>query len=241
MGVFDRHLVEIREYLDTKRDRITTIVHDYKVDWPSGNSQNVVLSQDTALELGSPREESVSFLIWVEDQSKLSDGSISIVGPDLPQCVEKILPFGKIAVVSGSGFDQDNSYDRYRELEGIRYEVDLKGYMLRAASQYQREWSRLSHEAVSSGFSFGTLGGALIDRYKEVDYIDAAEMIFVTSHREDVKELKKVSDSAYRIAGAMNKMIKEMSFDCDDCEYLDVCSEVSELKSMRDSLKRKSK
>ncbi|MEZ4578964.1 MAG: hypothetical protein R2875_13445 [Desulfobacterales bacterium] len=48
----------------------------------------------------------------------------------------------------GTDFNADNSYDRYREMELLRYDIHLKGYMMRGVSQYQREWSRVSHEAM---------------------------------------------------------------------------------------------
>jgi hypothetical protein len=37
----------------------------------------------------------------------------------------------------------------------------------------------------------------------------------------------------------MNKMVDEMSFDCDTCDYSDVCGDVAELRAMRNALKNK--
>ena len=191
------------------------------------------MSEDVGVELGNPREESVSFVIWTETQNEARDGIISVIGPDLQVSQGESLPFGKVVIVGGKGFNEENSYDKHREMEGMRYDVDLKGYMLRAVSQYQREWSRVSNDALSSGFSFSILGGVLIDKFKEKDYIDAVEVIFVTSSREDVKELRGISKGVARVIGAMNKMIEEMSFDCSTCEYADVCTDVSELRKIR--------
>ena len=39
----------------------------------------------------------------------------------------------------------------------------------------------------------------------------------------------------------MNKMARELSFDCGTCDFTDVCGGVSELRSMRDSLRGKGK
>jgi CO dehydrogenase/acetyl-CoA synthase beta subunit len=78
----------------------------------------------------------------------------------------------------------ENIYDRYREMDHLRYDISLKGYMMRAVSQYMREWSRISKEAINKGFSLFTLGGALIDKYRKLNYIDAVEIIFVTSSKK---------------------------------------------------------
>ena len=59
-----------------------------------------------------------------------------------------------MVIVGGSDFDEDNTYDRYREMELLRYDIHLKGYMMRGVSQQQREWSRVSKEAINNGFSF---------------------------------------------------------------------------------------
>ena len=135
-----------------------------------------------------------------------------------------------MVLVGADGFNEENSYDRYRELDGVRYELDLKGYMMRAVSQYRREWSRVSAEAVKDGFSLGVLGGALIEALRRKEYVRAVEVIFVTASREDVAALAPVADGAMRIIGALNKMLQELEFDCDTCDSIDVCNDVAELR-----------
>ncbi len=238
MELFDRQFDEIRDYLHQMRAAGKTREMSYarNIEWPSGNNRNLVLAGDTAVELGNPRDESISLLLWTNDSDKIKDSRITLVGPDLQESVGKRLPFGKIVFIGGSLFNADNAYDRYRELEGIRYDMDLKGYMMRAVSQYQREWSRVSWEAIRNGLSFVILGSALIERLREKQYVSTVEVIFVTSSPEDVLSLKGIGTQAAGIINAMNKMAEEMSFDCDTCEYIDVCSDVTALRSMRDAL-----
>jgi CO dehydrogenase/acetyl-CoA synthase beta subunit len=110
--------------------------------------------------------------------------------------------------------------------------------MMRAVSQFQREWSRVSKEAVDKGFSFKILGGALVDRFLSLSYVKAVEVVFITSSRQDVLELAAVADEAVKIIGAMNKMAAGLSFDCDTCEYNEVCDDVAELRSVHSKLKK---
>ncbi len=241
MGLFDKQYGEIINYLEARRSSglIKESSFIKNVEWPSANKRNLVLAQDTAVELGNPAKESTAFLIWVDDPDKVKDGRISLVGPDFSECKGRSIPFGKVVIAGGKGFNEENSYVRYREMDALRYCSDLKGYMMKAASQYQREWSRVSQEALSRGFSVGTLGSALLNSFKNLEFVETCEVIFVTSAEEDVSELKGISKAVMQITGAMNKMLEELSFDCDTCEYVDVCSDVLELKKMKDSAKRK--
>jgi len=235
MGLFDKQDGEIRNYLarEQRNGKVTEFTHKGTTNWPISKNRNLVLKQDTAVELG--KDASTSFLIWSNEPDKIGNGRITIVGPDLPQVKADQVPFGKIVMVGGDDFNEENSYDRYRALDQVRHNIHLKGYMMRGVSQYQREWSRVSKEAIDNGFSFRVLGGALIDKFSELDFVRSVEVIFITTGRDDVLEMKAVSDQAIRFIGAMNKMAEELSLDCDTCEFTEVCSDVEELRSMRKS------
>ncbi len=240
MNLFDQQFDEFINSLEQmgKNTETKEVNNRKEISWPSSKNRNLVLSQDTSVELGNPKDESVSFLLWENDSGRIKDECITIIGPDLPESSGKRLPFGKVVLIGGSDFNSENAYDRYREMESVRYDLDLKGYMMRGVSQFQREWSRVSHEAIENGFSFHVLGSEMIKKFKELDYIKTVEVFFVTSGREDVVALKKISDKAARIIGAMNKMVEEMSIDCNGCEYNDVCEDVVALRAMRKSRKK---
>ncbi len=241
MGLFDKHYKKITAYLNLRRNegKISGFFHNGRTDWPSEKNRNLVLGPDTAVELGNPKDASTSFLMWVNQPDKIKNNRITVVGPDLQHLNGQQVSFGKIVIIDASDFDADNSYDRYREMELLRYDIHLKGYMMRGVSQYQREWSRVSNEAIQHGFSFKHLGGALIDQFSKIPYVRSVETIFITSGREDVLEVKAVSDDVFKRISAMNKMTEELSFDCDTCDYNDVCGDVAELRAMRNALKNK--
>lgn len=241
MGLFDNHFEEINAFLNKRRNngKVSELTHNGLTNWPTERNRNVVLGQDTAVELGNPKDISTSFLLWVNKPDQVINGRITIVGKDLPEISGKQVSFGKIVIVDADDFNEDNMYDRYREMELLRYDIHLKGYMMRGVSQQQREWSRVSIDAISNGFSFKHLGGALIDQFLKMPYVRSVETIFITSSKEDVMEMQNISNNVRQLISAMNKMAEEMSFDCDECEYNDVCGDVEELRSMRDTLKNK--
>jgi CO dehydrogenase/acetyl-CoA synthase beta subunit len=236
--MFDKHFVQIKGFLKRKQSegKVSEFFHQGNIQWPMDKNRNLVMAHDTAVELGNPKDASLAFLLWLNDPAKLQNGKITVIGPDLPQLAGTHASFGKIVMVAGDDFNEDNSFDRYREMELLRYDIPLKGYMMRAVSQYQREWSRVSKEAIDKGFSFKILGGALIDKFLDLGYVRAVETIFITSSRQDVLELSTIADEAVKIIGAMNKMAADLSFDCDTCEYNEVCDDVSELRNMHSKL-----
>jgi CO dehydrogenase/acetyl-CoA synthase beta subunit len=242
MILFEDVIRELRAWMDGMRDT-APLYHEqgaFTAEWPAGERGNIVLQADTGVELGNPRDESASFMVWTLDQSLVRDGIITRVGPDVQGYPGGRLPLGKAVLLAVDGFTRDNCYERHREIELARHDLNLKGYMVRAVSQYMREWSRISVEAMADGFSLELLSSALINRYRKLDYVRAVEVLLVTSSPGDVRALRLIGERAARLVAAMNKMAQELSFNCDTCEYTDVCGEVDALKSMRQSMKRES-
>ncbi len=238
MGLFDIPYREMTDFLARRQAEGRADIHGHPGPgrWPVAENRNLVLGRDTAVELGHPKDLSTSFLLWRSDPADISHGRITVVGPDLPRLAGRRAPFAKVAMVAVQDADGADCHRRYLEMEQTRYGLHLEGYMMRGVSQYQREWSRVSREAIEGGFSFRTLGGALIDRLSELAYVRAAELVFVTSGRQDVMEVMAVAQRVMGIVGAMNQMAAHDSFDCDACAYADVCAEVAELRAMHASL-----
>ncbi len=209
--------------------------------WPAGGGRNIVMKEDMGLELGSPQMESLSCLLWTHDQAAIEDGRITLVGPDFPESQGMSLPFGKVVLAAVDGFTEDNAYDQHKDLDFLRYSIDLKGFMMRSVSQYMREWCRVSTVAIRDGFSVRTLGSELIRLFHTKPFVKAVEVIYLTSSPDDVVRLREITSPAERIIGAMNKMAAEMDFECSSCDYQDVCDEADGLKGMRDKLMEKSK
>jgi CO dehydrogenase/acetyl-CoA synthase beta subunit len=239
MELFAHSIEAVRTFVDSSSP-FRTWTESPNYGWPSGGGRNIVLKDDMGLELGSPEKDSVSCLLWTGDMTRIVDGRITLVGPDFPECMGKSLPFSKVVLAGVEGFDEDNAYDRHKDLDFLRYELDLKGFMMRAVSQYMREWCRISTEALSRGFSARTLGSSLIRLFRGMPYVKAVEVIYFTSSMDDVARLRDITAPAEKIIAAMNKMAAEMDFECARCDYQDVCDEAEGLKSMRDKLMKKS-
>ncbi|MBM4235737.1 MAG: hypothetical protein FJ152_04625 [Firmicutes bacterium] len=243
MNLFDDSIEKLRSFLERKRaaDSLHELIVSHKT-WPAGERGNIVLASDTAVELGSPEQESVSFMVWTEKCGLIKNNRINLIGPDISEKkysgMMRSLPFGKVVLLKLKGMDENNSYERHRQIDMARYDLNLKGYMMRAASQYMREWSRVSREAARSGFSFAHLAGALSAIYSRVEFVTGVEYIFVTSSTADVRSLASLGTTVEKRINAMNKMATELAFDCNSCDYTEICAAVEGLRSMQKNKSR---
>jgi CO dehydrogenase/acetyl-CoA synthase beta subunit len=240
LELFTDTIAAVRDFMERTASR-KVWQEDHNLAWPKGGGRNIVLREDLGLDLGSPEKESVSCLLWTEDLGRITDGRITLVGPDFPESLGHSLPFGKVVLAGVTGFDEDNAYDRHKDMDYLRYSLDLKGFMLRAVSQFMREWCRISTTALHDGFNAHILGSALIHLFRSQPFVQSVEVLYITSSTADVLKLKEITAPAEKIIGAMNKMASEMDFDCAECDYQEVCDEATELKAMREKLMQKKK
>ena len=233
MRLFDDIIQDVRAYVASRgSDRAVREV-TAGGSWPAGKRGNVVLRSDTAVELGSPEDESVAVLLWTSQASLVQDGRITLVGPDVVESGSGHLPFGKLVILATTDVTDDTCAERHRELDLLRFDLNLAGYMMRAMSQQGREWSRVSRQATAQGFSLCTLGSGLIRLYRSLPYVTAAEILFVTSSSEDVRALRPLGERAARHIAALNKVATERWRECDVCDFSDVCNEVESLRAER--------
>ena len=232
MGLFDEPLSSVRRFMSEAEEagRLRRLDAPGPEPWPSGSS--LVLQEDTALELGNPSIGSLSMLIWCE-KGEARDGAVSLVGPDLDEAEGTGLPLAQVVIAAG---DFPNEYDSYRDLRDAVYDTKLKGLSVRAMPSKQVLWCRVSREAAAGGFSLGHLGAALLGNLKEVPGVTGAEALFVTAGSEDIARLSGAAAGARRLVDAMMKMYQEKNFDCETCEYQDVCETVMDLKKIRKKL-----
>ena len=242
MNLFDDHIDRIRRFQEEQAFSATTCdATSVSTEWPAGGKRNVILASDTAVELGNPHTASTSLLLWTGDTQRVQNNTISIIGPDLPESRGKSLPFGRVLLVYGSGFTEENCLDRYRDMERERFNLDLRGYMLRAASQYRREWSRISHGAIDEGLNLSLIGARLIEKISSHPWVEGVEVIFVTLSKETVESLENIIKPASRVIEAMNRLTEDLTHNCGECDLSDVCGSVRELQAMKRAIEKKRK
>jgi len=212
---------------------------DKGLSWPRGRPGSIVLSADTAFELGHPQTESMAFLIWTDSLDRIKDGVTTVVGPELDMLAAGKAPLGKITLLGVHDFTEENAYERFLEMDLIRTRLSLEGYMLRAVPQQNREWSRISREALNKGFSLKILGNELVREYRKLPYVDAVEVIFTTSSAQDIRRFRPIGEKVSQITAAMNRIFDDLEFDCASCYFSDVCNEVEGMRAMHKRAREK--
>ncbi len=202
-------------------------------NWNKLQQGCIVLENETAVELGHPSKESLSLLMLTSDCGKISNDKITVVGKELNEIKKGPVSFAKIILIEMDDItDEQEAFDKFREIEQIRHTINLEGYMLRAAFQKSREWSRVSNKAKKDGFSFQLYGSELIKAYKALGYVKKAEIIFITENDRLIRSLMPMGEKTVRITKALNKIFENMEYDCDACSFQDVCEEIDGLKEM---------
>jgi len=243
MKASEIHLPRVREYVAQKREEGRPI---REIDCGAGAegllealpvrvgpevSKGIILKEDTFVELGNPSVASSSFVVWSDEPQALEDGRITCIGPDLGASEGQSLPFGQVMIVCGAGLDEEH----YLELERTQYTSDqIEGYMLRSVPR--RVWGRVSKQAAASGFCLETLGRALMSIFREKHpLIEAAEVLFVTSSKEDVDQLDGIAADVRQFSGELRKLVRQQdgSYDCAEyncttCDEKTVCDSVRE-------------
>jgi CO dehydrogenase/acetyl-CoA synthase beta subunit len=192
----------------------------------------IILRGDTFVELGSPQVGSCASLLWTTDDSRVTDGRITLFGPDIPESRGASLPFGQVLLVAGRDLDE-SAHERLQQAQHVSGEIE--GYMVRSTAE--NIWGRVSHEAAAKGFDCRTLGTALITLVKRAEpAVSAVEVLFVTTDREDVKRLAGICSNAKQVAGNILKETwkargydVDCSFDCGSCMDESVCDDIREV------------
>ncbi|MFO8056335.1 MAG: hypothetical protein R6V10_03470 [bacterium] len=229
MGLFENQAEVVKGFINEKKDSLTSLSEPE--GWP--RESGLVLEEDTAIELGNPAGGSLEFLLWT-DSSNFPHDRVLLLGPDVPNINQKSAPFAQVVMAAGS-FDQE--YECYQDLKDTVYETRLEGYMARVLPSRRTVWARVGREAYEKGFSLAHLGWAIVRELRELEFVTRVTVLFVTSSKEDAEALAPAARETSRIAAALVRMNEEMSFDCDTCDYRDVCDTVAELKVIRKKLK----
>ena len=253
MEPFDAHIAKLGAYLDRigETGQRRTIQCPAQVDQlleglpvrvgPEAGT-SIILKDNTAVELGNPSIASCAFLLWTPNTSLVTDGRITLIGPDIPEAVGESLPFAQILLIGGAGLR-----DQHHLVLEQHYVISnqIEGYMIRTAPQQRRMWTRVSTEAVEKGFSLETLGRALIAIYKkQLPIAEAVEVFFVTSSPEHVRGLEGLAVEVQQIRSETLRsrftLTEDGAYectseyvDCTECPDRPVCDDIRDLIRLR--------
>ena len=113
MSIYDAYIPKIAEYTADLRAKnrqirefhcptdVNRILEGLPIRVGPGASQGIILRSDSFAEIGNPEAGSASFLLWTDSPSLVTDGKITLIGPDIPESPDASLPFGQVLMVQG--------------------------------------------------------------------------------------------------------------------------------------------
>lgn len=235
MGLFREPLQKILSY--RQRLQVGGKVREFDYNrfliWPEKKS--LVLQEDTLVELGSS-SGSLFLILWTGERgAALQPGRISLVGPDVNEVGAGRIPFIQIVLIQGQFEDE---YETYQELRDLIFDTRPEGISTRIWPDRQKIWCRISKGALAQGFNLIRYGNTLMKNLYSLEGVAAAEILFITGVTEEQEELRATAEKVQEVVEALIKMYEEMNFDCEDCEYNEVCAEVTTLRDIRERLRK---
>jgi CO dehydrogenase/acetyl-CoA synthase beta subunit len=258
MALFDAYIQKLADYQQelqasgrqVRKTVCPTTISELKEGLPirvgPKASSGIILRGDTFIELGNPDIGSSAFILWTDNTTLIRDGSITLIGPDIPESAGASLPFGQVLMVGGTGIGKEE----HALLEANQYIADqIEGYMIKSIPQHM--WSRVSLDAAGKGFNFEILGRALMAIYRSaVPKIEAMEVMFVTSSKEDLLPLDNIGEQIREISSNITKETWKAKgydieciqlWDCESCPDSSVCDEIKGMVTVRKKTTKKQK
>jgi hypothetical protein len=251
MAVFDAYIRKVAEYVEEMRatgrqarvfdcpGEPKRLLEGLPVKVGQGAGSGIVLRGDTFAELGSPEAGSCAFPLWTNSAGLVREGRITLIGPDILESRGASLPFGQVLVAAG----KELSDKQHSALDESQYVSDqIEGYMVKSTPG--RMWTRVSNSAGERRFGFEALGRALMAIYKSrVSQIEAMEVVFVTSSKEDVQKLEGIAVQVRKIgkdivreswlARGYDILECTLGWDCGTCPDKTVCDDIKEILTVR--------
>lgn len=204
----------------------------YSADRRKGTPE-VILAEDTAVELGHPSTASLSTVLVTWRPGLVRPGRITRVGPDLDGLsAGGPKPFGQVVMLEARAGSEPDPF----ALDSAQYLLHrLPGYAVRSVPG--KLWVRVSRKGCQAGLTLGAVGSALIAAYTgDFGEIRAAEVVFVTSSAADVDALSDVAVEARILSGRHKKLflgadgeVECRELACDTCEEKPVCDNLRDI------------
>jgi hypothetical protein len=195
----------------------------------SNDKNTVIFLSDTAFELGGNNMPCVSSLAVSSDME--FSNSVYLLGNDLNK-IKVDSPFAKFVFIQVDDFENEqDTFDKIKDLEALRYRLNVDEFMTRASALNMREQIRVSKKAIKSGVTFADYGNTLLKKYLEFSSVKSAEIYFVTDFC-NFEKLNVIAKKISQTTSALNHIFDNIMFDCSTCNLKEICDEVDGLKEL---------
>ncbi len=205
------------------------------------NFNQIILKEETALELGGVNKKSFSLVFPVHEIDLILNDQITLIGPEMDNISEESIDFG-LFILIGSNKITEKDFDSLRHFNFISNSIE--GFMIRTIPR--RFWCRINKNIINN-FSFEFLGNAIMYLYKQKfsDSVKSIEIIFINSYPDIIDEFMEVSSDIRnyldlkwkdKIEKWKKRIDCDYDWECDTCPYYDTCEEIKEVLEERNKI-----
>lgn len=236
MDLFDKYIVNTEDLLgENPSERFAFSKNKI---WETSDRAEFFTMKESSAELGGGNTRSLGFTVPTSDID--FENETWLFGNDLKKLSGNV-PFVKIVFVKTKNVNKDDQsrYDAYKQLEYVKYNVNVKGFMERASSVNMREEVRVSKKAVKNGLSFEVIGNTLIDAYLKYDTVEKVRVVFITKEFENFDNLLAIAEKIKSAQNALNHIFDNIVVDCKSCNLKPVCDEVEGMRELHVNMAKK--
>jgi len=215
---------------------------DSKLKIGSNKYKEIILEEETGLELGGMNRKSFSIIFPIKDSQLIEHGKITLLGKEVNKITEPTIDFGMMVLI-GINNATEKEKDELKRLNFISNGIE--GFSIRTIPR--RFWCRINKSALQKGFSFEFLGNAIIYLYKRKfkGLVKSVEVIFINSYPSSIGQFIVLSsDILSTVKEKWKKKIDEWrkridcdyDWGCEICPYREECYNIKQVLVSREEI-----
>lgn len=218
------------------------LVSNSKVKVGLNGYNEIILEEETGLELGGVNRKSISIIYPISDNRLIEHGKITLLGQEINKIVDTNIDFGMMILI-GINDTNDKEIDELKQLKFLSNGIE--GFSIRTIPR--RFWCRISKMALRKGFSFEFLGNAIINLYKRKfeSLVESVEVIFINSDPNSIEQLVALSSDIrtkdkekwkIKIDEWRKRIDCDYDWGCEVCPYREECYNVKQVLVSREEI-----
>ena len=251
----NKEIIEkIRDFLEQEQNRGKTLfsyqcdpsqislVTNSKIKVGLNSHKEIILGEETGLELGGVNRKSFSIIFPISDARLVEHVKITLLGREINTIGETNIDFGMMLLI-GINKGTDKEIDELRHLNFISNGIE--GFSIRTIPR--RFWCRINTSALEKGFSFEFLGNAIISLYQQKfkGLIKSVEIIFINSYQVSIEQfIVHSADIHSKLKEKWKKKIDEWKkridcdydWGCEICPYREECFKIKQVLVSREEI-----
>ena len=217
----------------------------FKIKVGIDNCKEIILQEETRLELGGVTKKSFSLVYPISELKSLNyinDRRITLIGPEIREISTSSIDFGMFILIGGKNISE-NDWASLRQFNFIS--SGIEGFSIRSVPR--RFWCRINSKVIQNDFSFEFLGNAIFYLYthKFKNLIEKIEIIFIVSYPDVIDQFIETTSEIFsylntkwknKIDDWKKRVDCDYDWACDLCPYREECYNVKQVLSERERI-----